>query len=122
MYKTTINMTIIEFLKYSTGWFALTSNISKFPFWLIFTFALSYTVSYMIYKFKFKGREIKQRKPFFSFSLVICLGAYITSIIIYGFPLSLIFLLTLKAINWLRYGRIGSMIFMLLLFLKPEKA
>lgn len=51
--RTAINMTAIEFLKYSCGWFALTSDLAKFPFWLILTFSLVYTISYLIYKFKF---------------------------------------------------------------------
>ncbi len=93
MYKTTVNMTLIEYLKYSIGWFALTPNISKFPFWMILGFAVVYTTSYLIYKFKFKGVEIKQRKPLFSSLIGGCLALYFISVISYGFPLSLTFLL-----------------------------
>jgi 4-hydroxybenzoate polyprenyltransferase len=94
MYKTTVNMTLIEYLKYSIGWFALTPNISKFPFWMILGFAVVYTTSYLIYKFKFKRVEIRQRKPLFSFLIGGCLALYVISVINYGFPLSLTFLLT----------------------------
>lgn len=106
--KTSVNMTIIQFLKFSTGWFALTSNISEFPFWLILGFSIVYTASYIIYKFGFKGRKIKNRKGFF-WTLGILGGAsYIISFILYGLPLSLIFLILVptlllfffKKINW----------------------
>ncbi|MBN2042171.1 MAG: UbiA prenyltransferase family protein [Candidatus Aenigmarchaeota archaeon] len=92
LYKTTINMTAIEFLKYSCGWFALTTNISRFPFWLILAFSVVYTTSYIIYKFKFKGKVIKENKKLFWGLGILGVVSYLVSLIQYGFPLTLIFL------------------------------
>jgi len=106
--KTSVNMTVIQFLKFSTGWFALTSNISHFPFWLIAGFSIVYTASYIIYKFGFKGKKIKSRKGFF-WTLGILGGSFYTiSFLVYGFPLSLVMLVVIptcilllfKKINW----------------------
>jgi 4-hydroxybenzoate polyprenyltransferase len=109
-----VNITTIEFLKYSSGWFALTSNLTAFPFWLILTFSLIYTVVYLVYKFRFKGKEIKLNK-----SVIVPLGvasafSYLVSIALYNFALPMILLLAmsialakfsigkrLKFMNWL---------------------
>ena len=44
---TTVNMTIIEFFKYSMGWFAFTGDLTRFPFWIILTFAVVYSAIYI---------------------------------------------------------------------------
>ncbi len=44
------NLFIIEFIKYSLGWFALTSSISQFPFYLITFLSLIYLVGYVYWK------------------------------------------------------------------------
>ncbi len=89
LYRTSVNMSAIELLKFSCGWFALTSDIVKFPFWLMLAFSVVYTTSYIVYKFKFRGSTIKNRKELF-----IALGAvgflsYGMSFIQYGFPVSM---------------------------------
>lgn len=90
-----LNMTIIQFLKYSSGWFALTEDLYNFPFWLILTFSLAYTFSYLIYKFKFNKEIIKQNKKLFiSVGFGIFLS-YLISFIEYGFPLALLILAVL---------------------------
>ncbi len=93
--KTSINMTVIEFLKYSTGWFALTSNISQFPFWLVLSVSFIYTTGYMLYKFRFKGSEIRNKKTLFWIFGAISGFSYGISIFLYGFPLSLLILITI---------------------------
>lgn len=117
MRKTAVNMTVIEFLKYSCGWFALTTDISRFPFWLIMTFAVVYMASYLIYKFKFKGSIIKSNKKMFLAIGVFGGLSYFVSFIQYGFPLSmtllvvipLSILLFLKQIE-IEFHRISNMI------------
>jgi len=104
--KTSVNMTVIQFLKFSTGWFALTSNISNFPFWLILGFSIVYTTSYIIYKFGFKGKKIKSRKGFFWTLGILGSASYVISFIIYGFPLSLIFLILIPAFLLFFFKRI----------------
>ncbi|MBN2331459.1 MAG: UbiA family prenyltransferase [Candidatus Aenigmarchaeota archaeon] len=109
-----VNLTAIEFLKYSSGWFALTSNLAAFPIWLILTFSLIYSAIYLVYKFRFRGNKIISNK-----SVIIPLGAatafcYIVSIVLYGYALPMILLLVmslalarfsvgkrLKFMNWL---------------------
>lgn len=105
LYKTAVNMTIIEFLKFSCGWFALTADILKFPFWLMLAFSVVYTTSYMIYKFKFKGNIIKSRKKLF-----IALGAtgtfsYAMSFVQYGFPISMTLLIIIPLFTLLLFKR-----------------
>lgn len=98
LYKTTFNMTIIEYLKYSSGWFALTSNISMFPFWLILAFSIVYTTSYIIYKFKFRGKIIKTNKKLFWGLGIVGGVSYLISFIHYGFPISMTFLIVFPLI------------------------
>lgn len=93
--KTTVNMTAIEFLKFSCGWFALTTDLTRFPFWLIFAFSIVYTTSYLIYKFKFRGGTIKNNKKLFIGLGAIGVFSYTLSFIQYGFPLSMIILVTI---------------------------
>jgi len=93
--KTSVNMTAIEFLKYSCGWFALTSDISKFPFWIIMAFSLVYMASYLIYKFKFKGSIIKGNKKMFVTIGLLGAFSYVVSFLQYGFPLSMILLIVI---------------------------
>jgi len=95
LYITSVNMTIIEFLKYSCGWFALTTNIAKFPFWLILAFSLVYTASYIIYKFRFKGHNIRSNRKLFIGFGVLGIVSYAISFMLYGFPLSMIFLVAI---------------------------
>jgi 4-hydroxybenzoate polyprenyltransferase len=104
--KTSVNMTAIQFLKFSTGWFALTSNISEFPFWLILGFSIVYTTSYVIYKFGFRGKTIKSRRGFFWTLGIIGGASYFISFIVYGLPLSLIFLVLIPTIILLFFKRI----------------
>jgi hypothetical protein len=93
--KTAVNMTAIEFLKYSCGWFALTTDISKFPFWMIMTFALVYMASYLIYKFRFSGSVIRSNKKMFIAIGAFIAVSYLISFIQYGFPLSMTLLVVI---------------------------
>jgi 4-hydroxybenzoate polyprenyltransferase len=104
--KTSINMTAIEFLKYSTGWFALTSNISSFPFLLVLSVSLIYTTGYMLYKFRFKGNTIRSKKKVFWIFGILSSISYVVSILLYGFPLSLIFLITIAVTTFAFFKRI----------------
>jgi 4-hydroxybenzoate polyprenyltransferase len=102
-----LNMTFIEFLKYSCGWFALTQEIENFPFWLILSFSLVYSASYLIYKFKFKGNIIRSNKKLFTTLFMGIIISFVISFFMYGFPLSLTFLVIMP-------------LFILLLFKKMD--
>jgi 4-hydroxybenzoate polyprenyltransferase len=104
--KTSINMTIIEFLKYSTGWFALTSNISFFPLLLVFSVSLIYTTGYMLYKFRFKGNTIRSKKKVFWIFGILSSVSYVVSIFLYVFPFSLIFLITIAVTTFVFFRHI----------------
>jgi len=91
--KTTVNMTVIEFLKFSCGWFALTTDIVHFPFWVILSFSVVYTTGYLIYKFKFRGNIIKANKKLFIGLAAVGVVSYTLSLIQYGFPLAMILLI-----------------------------
>ncbi|MCK5017451.1 MAG: UbiA prenyltransferase family protein [Candidatus Peribacteraceae bacterium] len=95
MNKTSINMTVIEFLKFSCAWFALTTDITRFPFWILLTFAIAYNVSYIIYKFDFKGKTIKTNKKIIGGLGITGLTSYMISFIYYGMPISMIFLIVI---------------------------
>ena len=95
--STSLNITAIEFIKYSSGWFAFTTSVLKFPVLLVLMFAVIYTAGYIAYKFKFDGSAIKQNKPLFAVFGVVVLALFMGSLFIYGFPLALVMLLVLSA-------------------------
>lgn len=95
---TTINMSIIEFFKYSTGWFAFTGDLTQFPFWILVTFAVVYATIYIVYKFKFQGDMLRNNKPYFIVLALVVLLSYIFSVVIYDFSLPLLLLLGLSMV------------------------
>ncbi len=90
---TALNMTAIETIKFSTGWFAFTSNLSEFPFWIILTFSIAYASIYIIYKFRFKGSMIRKNKYVLAPLGGGALLSYALSVVLYRFALPLALLL-----------------------------
>ncbi len=97
---TTINMTVIEFFKYSSGWFAFTGDLTRFPFWIILTFSVVYSTIYIVYKFKFSGDMIRKYKPYFGVIAATVLVSYVLSLTLYSFalPLAILFLMSLSIV------------------------
>jgi 4-hydroxybenzoate polyprenyltransferase len=114
---TALNMTVIEFIKYSSGWFAFTENLSMFPFWIILTFSLVYATIYLVYKFKFKGDMIRSRKLLFATIGAVCIASYVISMVLYKFALPLIMLLVLSVALGL-FGKSRKLKFMNWLFIE----
>jgi len=87
------NLFVIEFIKYSLGWFVFSSNINNFPFLLIAMASVAYITSYVYYKNNarnfFKDRKI-------NILTVISISLYLMSIFVYPFKLPLILLLMLS--------------------------
>ncbi len=94
--KALVNMTAIEFLKYSMGWFALTSNISLFPFWVIFFLALSYNIGYFIYKSDFK-KIMETRRWIFTTLIPFGTMIYLLAFVTYTIPVSLILMIVMPS-------------------------
>ncbi len=84
-----VNMTVIQFIKYSCGWFALTTNVSRFPALIILLFAIFYTLSYKVYKVKFNVEFLLENKPII-FMAVIAALLYIVSLLTYEYVISII--------------------------------
>ena len=91
-----INIAVIEFLKYSSGWFAFTGNLASFPFWLILCFAFIYSAIYMVYKFRFMGSNIRDNKMIIIFLGSVAAFSYAVSLVLYEFALPMIMLLLLS--------------------------
>ena len=94
---TLANITIIEFIKYSLGWFALTSEAASLPVMFILMFAVIYTAGYMAYKFGFHGGKIRDSKIMFSLLGVVVLMLFMGSFFYYGFPLVMVAMMILSA-------------------------
>jgi len=90
---TAANMTAIEGLKFSSGWFAFTSNLSEFPFWIILTFSVAYASIYIIYKFRFKGNMIRDNKLLLAPLGMLAVTSFFLSLVLYRFALPLMLLL-----------------------------
>jgi len=88
-----VNLTAIEFLKYSCGWFAMTSNLTSFPFWLILCFAAIYSAIYLVYKCGFKGDAIREKKALLAPLGALAAFSYLVSLVIYNYAIPMMFLL-----------------------------
>jgi 4-hydroxybenzoate polyprenyltransferase len=95
---TVLNITLIEFIKYSSGWFALTLDTARFPLMFVLMFSVIYTMGYVAYKFKFDGKTIKSNKAMFGGLGLVTVLLFIGSLVAYTFPLPMIVLFILSAL------------------------
>jgi heme O synthase-like polyprenyltransferase len=93
--KTAVNMTMIEFIKFSLGWFALTPNLEYFPFWIILGLAGAYNIGYLFYKFRLNRKLIRKNMLPIAALGILTFVSYVISWIIYDFQLSLILIFVL---------------------------
>jgi 4-hydroxybenzoate polyprenyltransferase len=81
------NLFFIEFIKFSLGWFALSSSMANFPYLFISLSSIVYLMAYIYYKQNVSG--------FFRNKKIVTLGIvssalYIASVFVYPFKLALI--------------------------------
>ncbi|MBU0898441.1 MAG: UbiA family prenyltransferase [Nanoarchaeota archaeon] len=91
---------VMQFLKFSTGWFVLTTSLTLFPFWLVMTLALAYTAIFVGYKLKFKKELMKKQKWLFVVLGIVLLTSFGFSIVLHDFPLIVLLLFALS-ISWI---------------------
>lgn len=94
--KTVFNMSAIEFLKFSAGWFAV-GQIEGFPFWIFLLFSLSYVVGYMLYKFDLGREHVKQNRLLFYSLGAACAVSYLMSFALYRLQLAMLLSIALPA-------------------------
>jgi 4-hydroxybenzoate polyprenyltransferase len=99
---------LVEFMKFSCGWFALTKSLDGFPILVFLAFALSYIVGNFYYKNEINKKDLKisidrHWKP--AIIGVIALVSYVGALLIYSFTIPLLILIPLSAsmclIGWL---------------------
>lgn len=91
-----INLFFIQVIKYSTGWFTLTINLTGFPLWTVFSISIVYVLVYFLYKNNVMIKStILENKLFFSLMSGLGVASYIISVMFSPFklPLILIFLI-----------------------------
>lgn len=123
------NMFIIQLIKYSLGWFALTLTLDKFPLFTFAAFSAAYVTFYIIYKKKLvlfnesfyyenKGKRLKdsikitlggvfKKNKLLIIPVILTATSYLISIIFYPFRLQLILLVPLISFISLAAGRIN---------------
>ncbi len=87
-----INFFLMQFIKFSLGWFTFTTNMTLFPYWLITTLSLAYFFGYYVYKTDIKNikKAMKNRLKVFIPLSVSIIVLYIVSLMIYPFKLPLL--------------------------------
>lgn len=115
-------MFVIQFIKYSLGWFAFTAVLDNFPLFIFSTFSFSYILFYVIYKKKlvfYKEDGNKSMKELMSslserilkknrllmIPLSLIAISYVLSMLFYPFKLQLLLMIPLLIFVSLAVGR-----------------
>lgn len=91
------NIFIMQFIKYSLGWFTFTTDLTKLPTWVITTFSLGYVYAYILYKSNIKDmlsvlkKKIKIMLPL----TIIIIFTYSVSFWVYPFKIPLLLVIPL---------------------------
>lgn len=117
------NLFIIQLVKYSLGWLALTVSLEKFPFFVFASFSAAYITFYLIYKKrlifygKYKKKSLKDtisstleevfQNRLFLIPVSLTLLFYVSSIFLYPFKLQLLLLIPILISVSLVSGRIN---------------
>lgn len=84
-----INITAIEFLKFSSGWLAV-GGLAFFPAWLFLMLALAYSIGYTMYRLGFDVRLMAENRVLLASVGVVWIVLYAASLLLYGFKTKLI--------------------------------
>jgi 4-hydroxybenzoate polyprenyltransferase len=85
---------LIEVVKFSTGWFALSLTVSNFPFWIVLTISNMYAMVYFVYKKNITLRSaIDENRTFFISFMLFSVFSYVVSLMMYPFKLPMILML-----------------------------
>ncbi|MFZ3077831.1 MAG: UbiA family prenyltransferase [Candidatus Aenigmatarchaeota archaeon] len=115
-------MFVMQFIKYSIGWFVLTATLDKFPLFIFATFSFSYIVFYLIYKKKLifyedgKEKNIKdsaielsksifQKNRLLLVPISLSVISYVISILFYPFKLQLLLFIPLLIFIFFSAGK-----------------
>lgn len=115
------NLFLIEYIKYSLGWFVFSSGMRNFPFFIIACASAVYITAYVYYKNNIKEDLFKDKR--IKFLSAISLSLYIISVFVYPFKLPLIIFLlfpvaalSLRRINNLFIKiKVGNLIFFIII-------
>jgi len=85
------NMVLMQFVKFSTGWFALTCSAAGFPLLLILCVSLIYAYGYMLYKVDIRNAKAVEANGI-GLWLVIILSilTYLASFLLYDFKVPML--------------------------------
>ncbi|MBI4010550.1 MAG: UbiA family prenyltransferase [Candidatus Aenigmarchaeota archaeon] len=82
------NMIVIQFIKFSLGWFTQTTTFESFPFWLFVLLSSFYVLVYRIYKSHFSAQfSLFNISNLFVISILII--SFIFSLLLYKMPLAI---------------------------------
>lgn len=85
-----INMFSINLIKFSLGWFAVTTSLAGFPIWFVVMMSSTYAALYVMYKNKMAiAGGMKRSLNFYGFSSLAA-ASFILSMVVYDFKLPMI--------------------------------
>lgn len=87
-----IIITILQTLKVSSGWFLFTNSFNGFPFFIVFSFSVGYSLFFLYYKNNTTDiKKITEENKLRVYTLLTMLFLYLLiSFFIYAFPVSLL--------------------------------
>lgn len=104
------NMFLIQFIKFSLGWFSQTKEITSFPSWIFILCSLSYVLMYKIYKFNYDFNKMPLKEKLYIIVLIFfSFFAYLISIFLYDIMLPLLITSIVVLISYLMGMRIKKM-------------
>lgn len=91
------SMFLMQFIKFSLGWFTFTTEVTRLPVWVINTLSFAYLFSYFMYKKNVLNmkKTFKMNKSVLIPLSIATIGSYIISIMIYPYKMPLLLIVPL---------------------------